>query len=249
MDPDGLEEDPPWWRNDWTDYVNPSAYGAAIGSDIGWLLSGQWKRSAELDLRRQDVLQKLFILEQERHTRAGNSIAGAICGEDAGQYYSVLIHTNGSAYSTIASSAMPATPFHLPTSGASQVTKGVYGLNKAATASRRATSVKWGARIRYNSGVRTAIEHIKEGHFYNSRLGLKSSRFLERNSSVSRVKELVEEAFAKGTHTTSCRGDYSIVYTFDAVIGTDVRGSKTKTLQVFLDSLGNVLNAYPIGKP
>jgi hypothetical protein len=115
-----------------------------------------------------------------------------------------------------------------------------------AKAPRRATGVRWGERIEYNSGTQTAMDHIKDGHFYNSRPGSRSSRFLENNSTQGRVKELVYETFANGKHTMNSRGEYSIVHTFDDVIGTDTNGRKTKTIQIFLDELGNVINAYPI---
>ncbi|MEL6895599.1 MAG: polymorphic toxin-type HINT domain-containing protein [Planctomycetota bacterium] len=116
-------------------------------------------------------------------------------------------------------------------------------------APRRITQGKWGAKIDYNSGTQRAIDHIKNGHFFNSRPGVRSSRFSASNSTTSRVKSLVDDAIAKGRHSTNNRGDYSILHTFDDVIGTDINGRKTKTIQVFLDELGIVLNAYPVPRP
>ena len=116
-------------------------------------------------------------------------------------------------------------------------------------APRRITQGKWGAKIDYNSGVQRAIDHIKDGHFFNSRAGARSSRFSASNSTTSRVKNLVDDAIAKGRHSTNNRGDYSVLHTFDDAIGTDINGRKTKTIQVFLDELGNILNAYPVPRP
>lgn len=41
------------------------------------------------------------------------------------------------------------------------------------------------------------------------------------------------------------RGDYKVTHTFDDVIGTSRDGAKSKTLTVYLDKDGNVLNSYP----
>jgi hypothetical protein len=58
---------------------------------------------------------------------------------------------------------------------------------------------------------------------------------------------LANEAIAKGKHS-GADDNYSVRYTFDEIIGTDSKGRKTKTLQVYLDKAGNVLNSYPIPK-
>ena len=110
---------------------------------------------------------------------------------------------------------------------------------------RKVTKGKWGAVIDYKSGPQRAIDHIKSGHFYNSRSNLNSSRFSESNSSVSRVKTLVDEAIAKGIHSTKSTA-YSVVYRFNNKIGTDLMGRKSNTIQIFVDKTGNILNAYPI---
>lgn len=60
------------------------------------------------------------------------------------------------------------------------------------------------------------------------------------------MKSLVDEAVAKGRHTTNSRGDYSIIHSFDDIIGTDLNGRKTKVIQIFLDEAGNVKHAYPV---
>jgi len=116
-------------------------------------------------------------------------------------------------------------------------------------APRKITQGQWGAIINYNSGSQRAIDHIADGHFFNSRPSVRSSRFSAGNSTVSRVKSMVDEAIANGSHASNSRGDYSVTYTFGDVIGTDMYGRKTKSIQVFLDDVGNVLNAYPIPKP
>ena len=94
----------------------------------------------------------------------------------------------------------------------------------------------------------TAIDHIRKGHFYDSRLGQQSSRFIESNSTAGRVKSLVQEAVAKGKHVINSRRQTSVIHTFEDVIGTDRNGRKTKALQVFIDDAGNVVNAFPIAK-
>ncbi len=111
---------------------------------------------------------------------------------------------------------------------------------------RRISSGKWGAEIEYNSGTQRAIDHIRDNHFFNSRPRQRSSRFSADNSTTARVKSLVNDAIAKGKHTTNNRGDYSITHTYDDIIGTDINGRKTSTIQIFLDATGNILNAYPL---
>ncbi len=100
----------------------------------------------------------------------------------------------------------------------------------------------------------TAMEHIKEGHYYNSRITTKvdpitgqitqvveeSSRFSEAYSSPSQIKKLVAEAVAKGKHTTPANNNYSVVYDTGKVIGTDLQGRTTTKIQVYLDDVGNV---------
>lgn len=113
---------------------------------------------------------------------------------------------------------------------------------------RKITKANWGKMNTYGGKKQTAMDHIKEGHFFDSRKGKASSRFSEANSNISRVKELTNEAVAKGTHGVT-KGNYSITHTFDEVIGTTSSEKKTKTLQVFLDEAGNVLNSYPIANP
>ena len=120
---------------------------------------------------------------------------------------------------------------------------------EAKLAPRKITKGKWGAEIDYNAGRQTAMDHIQEGHFFNARPGRLSSRFSQANSNPGQIKTLVNEAIAKGNHTTTSRGDYSVTYEFTEVIGTDINGRKTKALQVFLDQEGNVKNAYPITAP
>jgi hypothetical protein len=120
-------------------------------------------------------------------------------------------------------------------------------VGKATRAPRKITEAKWGAEIEYAGlGKERAMDHIERGHFFNSRVGGKSSRFTEANSNAASVKQLVDDAIAKGHHTTNSRGDYSVVHTFDEVIGTDIKGRKTKTLIIYLDEAGNVKNAYPV---
>ncbi len=94
----------------------------------------------------------------------------------------------------------------------------------------------------------TAVEHIKEGHFFDSRKGQSTSRFSEGNSTITKVKELTNEAVSKGKHRGT-NENYSVIHTFDDVIGTASDGKKTKTIQVYLDEAGNVLNSYPIATP
>jgi hypothetical protein len=110
---------------------------------------------------------------------------------------------------------------------------------------RKITQVKWGAIVEYGE---TAINHIEKNHYFNSRPDKRTSRFNESNSNPARVKSLTDEAVAKGEHKVSSRGDYSVTHKFDDVIGTDRNGRKTKTLEVFVDENGNVLNSYPIAE-
>lgn len=108
---------------------------------------------------------------------------------------------------------------------------------------RRFRRGRWGGVVEHGD---TAMQHIRKGHFFNSRLGKISSRFSAKNSNPRRVKELVSDAIANGRHTPAARGNHSIIHTFRDNIGTDKFGRKTRTIQVFLDKDGNVLNAYPI---
>ena len=110
---------------------------------------------------------------------------------------------------------------------------------------RKITNPLWGATIKYAGESTTAMEHIAKGHFFNSRAGQATSRFLQKYSNASSVKELVQEAVAKGKHGGG-KGNYSIIHTFDEVIGTTSEGRKTSTLQVYLDKAGNVINTYPV---
>lgn len=122
---------------------------------------------------------------------------------------------------------------------------------------RKITKPLWGAKIA-DYGT-TAMEHIADGHFFRSRAGQESSRFLQAFSNPKSVKELVQEAITKGTHSGS-KGNYKVVYEFDEVIGTYdtsvkriVKGEekkiisshKTKKITIYLDDTGNVKNAYP----
>ncbi|SHK57507.1 RHS repeat domain-containing protein [Epilithonimonas mollis] len=108
---------------------------------------------------------------------------------------------------------------------------------------RKIVTPKWGAKIAdYGTN---AMEHIKEGHFFDSRKGQKSSRFLQSLSNPGSVKELVQEAVAKGKHIGG-EDNYKVIHTFDDVIGTTSDGKKTKTIQIYLDKAGNVKNAFPI---
>lgn len=104
----------------------------------------------------------------------------------------------------------------------------------------------WGAKIA-DYGT-TAMEHIKKGHFFDSRKGQKTSRFSESLSNIKSIKELVQEAVSNGKHTGG-EDNYKITYTFKDVIGTTDKGKKTKTILIYMDKSGNVKNAYPIPKP
>ncbi|MBU8884065.1 hypothetical protein KSK37_13305 [Kaistella sp. DKR-2] len=110
---------------------------------------------------------------------------------------------------------------------------------------RKITKPIWGAKISYRGEISTAIEHIEKGHFFDSRKGQKTSRFLQSLSNSGSVKELVQEAVVKGKHLGG-KDNYNVTHTFDDVIGFTSEGRKTKTLQVYLDKAGNVINAYPI---
>jgi hypothetical protein len=101
----------------------------------------------------------------------------------------------------------------------------------------------WGAVVEHGE---TAMEHIRKGHFHDSRPGQASSRFSEANSLAGKIKALVQEAVAKGDHSINSRGQTSIRHSFEEVIGTDINGRKTKVIQVFIDHLGNVVNAFPV---
>ncbi len=120
------------------------------------------------------------------------------------------------------------------------------GILGAGGAARKISQGKWGAVIDYAAGKQQAIDHIKAGHFFNARPGLRSSRFTEGNSTITRVKSLVQEAISKGKHGANKRGDYIVTYTFNDVIGKDVTNRKTKVIRIFLDNQGNITNAYPI---
>lgn len=113
---------------------------------------------------------------------------------------------------------------------------------------RKITKANWGKVNTYGGKKQTAIEHIKDGHFFDSRKGQSTSRFSESNSNITKVKELTNEAVTKGKHSGT-KGNYSVTYTFDDVIGTTSDGKKTKTIQVYLDEVGNVLNSYPVATP
>jgi hypothetical protein len=92
------------------------------------------------------------------------------------------------------------------------------------------------------------MEHIEAGHYFNSKPGSRTSRFTEANRNPASVKRLTDEAVAKGEHVVSSRVDYSVTHKFDEAIGTDRNGRKTKTLEVFIDENGHVLNSYPIAE-
>ncbi|WP_312346246.1 SpvB/TcaC N-terminal domain-containing protein [Chryseobacterium binzhouense] len=117
---------------------------------------------------------------------------------------------------------------------------------KAVNNLRKITKPLWGAKIA-DYGT-TAMKHIQEGHFFNSRKGQKTSRFSESFSNIEKVKELVQEAVVHGKHTGG-EDNYKVVHTFKDVIGTTSEGKKTKTILIYLDKSGNVKNAYPIAKP
>jgi Pretoxin HINT domain len=103
-----------------------------------------------------------------------------------------------------------------------------------------------GDTIKYAAGDKSAMDHIKDGHFFDSRPGESSSRFSQRNSRPGKIKGLVQEAVAKGNHTSTRPGDYSVTHRFNEVIGTDNSGRGSRTLRVYLDGDGNIFNAYPI---
>lgn len=124
----------------------------------------------------------------------------------------------------------------------------VNNADKALNAARKITKPLWGAGVRYGNEVTTAIKHIADGHFFNSRVGRATSRFSQKFSNIESVKKLVSEAVANGEHITTNRGDYTVVHKFSETIGKSSDGKSTKILQVFMDSNGNVLNAYPISK-
>ncbi len=107
----------------------------------------------------------------------------------------------------------------------------------------RVRNATWGAVVEHGE---TAMEHIRKGHFHDSRPGQASSRFSEANSLAGKIKALVQDAVAKGHHSINSRGQTSIRHSFEEVIGTDVNGRKTKVLQVFIDHLGNVVTAFPV---
>ena len=93
----------------------------------------------------------------------------------------------------------------------------------------RVRNAIWGGIVEHGQ---TAMDHIRNGHFHDSRPGRASSRFSESNSQPGKIKSLVQEAVAKGTHTINSRGQSSIRHQFKDVIGTDVKGRKTKQFRV-----------------
>ncbi|MDQ6528089.1 RHS repeat-associated core domain-containing protein [Flavobacterium sp. LHD-85] len=111
---------------------------------------------------------------------------------------------------------------------------------------RKITKIVWGEN-KYGGTIEKAIDHIKKGHFFDARKGQVSSRFSQSLSNIKDVKALVQEAVVKGKHAGG-KGNYEVLHTFDKVIGTDSAGKATKTLKVYLDESGKVLNAYPVGK-
>ena len=78
----------------------------------------------------------MFLLEQERHTRVGNSIAGAICAEDAAQYADTLVNVYASASSTITAAAVPIVPTRLAAGTADDVVRSLDDVGGKASAPR-----------------------------------------------------------------------------------------------------------------
>ena len=111
-------------------------------------------------------------------------------------------------------------------------------------APRKLTKALWGKKNEYTSGVQTAMEHIAEGHFHNSRPGKKSSRFYLEFCNPHQIKRLVNEAVAIGKHSGK-PGNYSVIHQFDYFIGASLENKKTRSIKVHLDSDGHVLTAYP----
>ncbi|HBS11071.1 MAG TPA: hypothetical protein DEO36_00800 [Flavobacteriaceae bacterium] len=92
------------------------------------------------------------------------------------------------------------------------------------------------------------LKVIIETDEFGARKGKATSRFSQSNSSISKIKNLTNEAITKGKHSGT-KGNYSITHTFDDIIGTTSNGKKTKSIQIYLDKVGNVLNSYPIPNP
>ena len=108
---------------------------------------------------------------------------------------------------------------------------------------QKVRNATWGAVVEHGE---TAMDHIRRGHFHDSRPGRATSRFSEANSLPAKIKALVQEAVAKGNHSINSRGQTSIRHTFDEVIGTDANGRKTRSIRIFIDELSNVVNAFPV---
>ena len=108
---------------------------------------------------------------------------------------------------------------------------------------QKVRNATWGAVVEHGE---TAMDHIRRGHFHDSRLGRATSRFSEANSLPGKIKALVQEAVAKGNHSINSRAQTSIRHTFDEVIGTDANGRKTRSIRIFIDELSNVVNAFPV---
>lgn len=117
---------------------------------------------------------------------------------------------------------------------------------KAVNTIRKITKPLWGNKI--SDYGTTAMEHIKKGHFFDAANGKGKSMFLQSLSNPGKIKELVGEAVTHGIHSGTGE-NYKVIHTFEKAIGTTSDGKKTKTLLVYLDSSGNVKNAYPIPKP
>src|SRR5215831_7916298 len=105
----------------------------------------------------------------------------------------------------------------------------------------RPANVPWAAGIQfYKEGNMTVAEHIFWRHGPSSTGWFKpTSRFAE-GTSLRNVRELVNEAAAKGTRIGN-----GITYDFGRTIGYDLQGNPTTRLQVYLNQAGEVRTAYP----
>ena len=87
------------------------------------------------------------------------------------------------------------------------------------------------------------LEHIAERHLFTSG-AQKAGKFAE-DMGARAIRDLVNEAIAKGAASADRFGRTAFEYDFGRVIGTDIGGNPANTLRVVVEPNGTVVTAFP----
>jgi hypothetical protein len=105
---------------------------------------------------------------------------------------------------------------------------------------------RWASARTYNDGTDTPMKHVLKQHRHNS-MSPGKSKFAKGFSTRSRLREIGNEVYTKGTWTYDQHlSIWKVRYEFQHVIGAKRTGEATKIVEMICNDLGRIKTFYPL---